>query len=315
MTHGVADRAKPPTPRRRTVLFAPACWAAASLVARPAAGTAARTAAGTAASGATALLIGNSAYRQAPLRRAAGDAQAMAAVLRGMAFDVQLAQDLAWAPMVESMAEWVRRAQDSPLRLFYFAGHGLQAHGRNHLHPVGPAPEHERQLRSRTVDLDEWLERLGRLRQGVSIVFIDACRSEVLARGLRPTRAARTTGLAAAPDPLPRGMVVAFSTGPGSRAVDDGGRGHSPYTRRLIEALQGPPATVEAMLKRVHTAVEQDTAGAQRPWLSTSLVGELCLQPRQAAGAPARPSPGGTDAACARPDDLRARDLDRERAR
>jgi peptidoglycan/xylan/chitin deacetylase (PgdA/CDA1 family) len=164
MTHGVADRAKPPTPRRRTVLFAPACWAAASLVARPAAGTAARTAAGTAASGATALLIGNSAYRQAPLRRAAGDAQAMAAVLRGMAFDVQLAQDLAWAPMVESMAEWVRRAQDSPLRLFYFAGHGLQAHGRNHLHPVGPAPEHERQLRSRTVDLDEWLERLGRLR-------------------------------------------------------------------------------------------------------------------------------------------------------
>ena len=118
MTHGVADRAKPPTPRRRTVLFAPACWAAASLVARPAAGTAARTAAGTAASGATALLIGNSAYRQAPLRRAAGDAQAMAAVLRGMACDVQLAQDLAWAPMVESMAEWVRRAQDSPLRLF-----------------------------------------------------------------------------------------------------------------------------------------------------------------------------------------------------
>lgn len=314
MTHEVADRASPPTPRRRTMLFAPACWIAAGLVARPATGTPAVTPAATAAStatsgatsGATALLIGNSAYPQAPLRRAASDAQAMAAVLRRLAFDVQLAQDLAWAPMVESMATWVRRAQDSPLRLFYFAGHGLQAHGRNHLHPVGPAPEHERQLRTRTIDLDEWLERLGRLRQGVSIVLIDACRSEVLARGLRPTRAARTTGLAAVPDPLPRGMVVAFSTGPASRAADDGGSGHSPYTRRLLEALQGPPATVEAMLKRVHTAVEQDTAGAQRPWLSTSLVGELCLQPRHAPGAPARLSPGGTDVACARPDDLRA---------
>ena len=146
-----------------------------------------------------------------------------------------------------------------------------------------PGPARERELRTRTVALDEWLERWNGLDEGVTVVVIDACRSEAQALPVWQTRSDLMAGLA--PTEAPRGMLIAFSTGPNSLARDlawpaataDAGLG--PYAQRFLEALREPQLALEAMFKRVHTAVEQDSQRRQRPWLSTNLIGEACLKP------------------------------------
>jgi len=224
-----------------------------------------------------ALVVGNARYEHGPLRNALNDARQMGAALRALGFAVTVKENLGWDGMVGALASFSQQARRSDVRLFYYAGHGMQVHGTNYLTPIGAAAASEHELRARSIDVDELVERLGRLPDGIGLVIVDACRSNPLTRVLRPTRSPPSAGLA--PTSAPRGMVVAYSTGPNSAALDGAGGGNSVYTRHLLAEMQMPGRTVEQVFKRVHAAVEAETQRAQRPWLSTSLSGDYCFRP------------------------------------
>jgi len=243
-------------------------------------GTAAPTAVSSGAR--VALVIGNSAYASMPLRNPVSDATAMAEALRGCGFEVMLVADAGLRAMEEAIDAFGDRLGEGSAALFYYAGHGLQSGGQNYLVPVDAAMKAEKDARYECVDADRVLVRMESARAGVSIVILDACRSNPFERNFRAAGAGLATMNAA---DMNIGCLIAYSTSPG-RVAEDGSGSHSLYTASLLEHLKTPGLPVEEVFKRVRAEVLEGTASAQKPWESTSLTGSFFFVPPAAAPPP-----------------------------
>ena len=236
-----------------------------------------------------ALVIGNSAYRVGPLKNPTADAQAMAQALRGLSFDVSLVQDAPLRELIESFRRFSMDSRGAAVRLIFYAGHGLQVKGRNYLLPVDSEIRAEDEVPAKSADLNELLERLGALPQGINIVILDACRNnpfsgaEILGPDGRRLKFRGATPAGLAPVEAPLGSMVAFSTAPGGVALDNPREPHSLYTKHLLGALQTPGLPIEMVFKQVRLSVARETGRVQVPWESSSLTGDFCF----------RPGPGG----------------------
>ena len=231
-----------------------------------------------------ALVIGNGNYRNGPLKNPVADAKAVADSLRTLGFDVLLRTDAGLADMLEAMRQFSVRAADATVRLMFFAGHGLQSRGKNYLLPVDADIKGEDEVASRSADVGELIDRLGRVQHGINIVILDACRNNPFSGGEVVTadgrrlkyRGVPTKGLAAID--APAGTMVAFSTSPGGVALDNAKEEHSLYTKHFIEHVQTPGLPVELLFKQVRVSVARDTQRMQVPWESSSLTGEFCFK-------------------------------------
>jgi uncharacterized caspase-like protein len=226
-----------------------------------------------------ALVIGNGDYLQGPLKNARPDARAIAGTLRGLDFDVKHLENLRREELLDALRDFTDRARTAQVRVLYFAGHGAQLRGQNWLLPVDAVLRDEEEIATRAANASEAIERLGRLRQGVNIVVLDACRSVpvVLAARTRSGSGTRAVSSGLAQMVAPAGTLVAYSTAPGAIAFD-GADGHSPYTRHLIGQMREPALPVEQLFKRVRAAVREETGERQTPWETSSLVGDFCFR-------------------------------------
>ena len=231
-----------------------------------------------------ALVIGNGAYRFSPLKNPANDAKAMADALRGLGFAVDHRENVGRRAMIDAIRAFVLKAGESDVRLFYYAGHGVQVNGRNFLIPVDADIQSEEEIAAKGSDVGEMLDRLGRVRSGMNLVILDACRNNPFADGATAVvdgrrlrfRGATPTGLA--PVDAPTGSLIAFATAPGSVAIDGVDASHSLYTKHLLHHLGTPGLPVEQVFKRVRIAVTQESHRQQVPWESSSLMGDFCFR-------------------------------------
>ena len=84
-----------------------------------------------------ALVLGNSAYRALqPVGTAAGDAQALAAALRELGFEVAEAVNVNRDDLDQAVNRFVGDLRPGDAALFFYAGHGLQFEGENYLVPA-----------------------------------------------------------------------------------------------------------------------------------------------------------------------------------
>lgn len=234
----------------------------------------------------TALVIGNAMYRTAPLRNPVNDAQAVAGALKGLGFEVILRENASQREMLDALREFAQRSAKSQVRLLFYAGHGVQIKGRNYLMPVDAEVQTEDEIAQKGTDITEFLERLGTLTNGVNLVVLDACRNNpftVAPSQLADSRRFRTRGLAPqtaglAPLQAPSGTLIAFSTAPGSVAVDNPTQRNSVYTKHFLANLRNPGLPIERLFKQVRIAVAQETQQQQVPWESSSLMGEFCFR-------------------------------------
>src|SRR4029079_13779938 len=92
-----------------------------------------------------ALVIGNSAYvNVSPLKNPKVDANLIKETLEADGFEVSLEIDADQGTMKRAIRDFVRRLRSGyDLGLFYYAGHGFQAHGKNYLAPVDAALQSE----------------------------------------------------------------------------------------------------------------------------------------------------------------------------
>ena len=218
----------------------------------------------------TALVIGNSTYRETPLRNPVNDARAMGKTLGALGFTVLAHENANKRTMEAAIIEFGRRLAEGGVGFFYYAGHGLQVRGRNYLVPVDADIDSEAITRIAAVDVDLLLEQMAEAKNRVNIVILDACRNNPFERKLRGA----SRGLAAVD--AARGTLVAYATAPGSVAADgDGSNGL--YTEELLQALQVPGLKVEEVFKRVRVNVANRSKGSQTPWESSSLTGDLIV--------------------------------------
>ena len=231
-----------------------------------------------------ALVIGNGAYRAAPLKNPPGDAQAVAAALRGLGYDVTLRQNTRQRELIESLREFSLRASKASVRMLFYAGHGVQVKGRNYLVPIDADPKTEDELQRQSADVGEFVDRLSAIRGGANIVVLDACRVNPFAGGVivgpdgrrLKFRGATPGGLATLDAPV--GTLVAFSTAPNGVALDGAKGEHSVYARHLLTNLSTPGLQIEQLFKRVRIAVAEETGRVQVPWESSSLTGDFCFK-------------------------------------
>lgn len=233
-----------------------------------------------------ALVIGNANYGSAPLRNPVNDAQAVAAALKSLGFEVILRENATQRELLDGLREFSQRASKSQVRLLFYAGHGVQIKGRNYLMPVDAEVQTEDDIAQKGADVTELLQRLGTLADGVNLIVLDACRNNPFSVGpaqLADARRFRTRGLAPqtaglAPLQAPSGTLIAFSTAPGSVAVDNPQQKNSVYTKHLLAQLRVPGLPIERLFKQVRVAVAQETQQQQVPWETSSLMGEFCFR-------------------------------------
>jgi formylglycine-generating enzyme required for sulfatase activity len=232
-----------------------------------------------------ALVIGNSAYPEAPLRNPVNDARAMAQALRGRGFDVILRENATKPQMESAAADFGERLSEGSTGVFFFAGHGIQVGGRNYLVPVDARITSEPRVRLETLDVEAVLDQMAAARARVSMVILDACRNNPFERRFR------SAGSGLVQISAPEGTLLAYATAPGKTAADgDGSNGL--YTRELLRALATPGLKVEDVFKQVRVNVSRASNGVQVPWEASSLTGDFYFSApaAPAAGAAGRPA-------------------------
>jgi hypothetical protein len=212
----------------------------------------------------TALIIGNSTYRQSPLRNPVNDAQAMAATLASLGFTVVKIENASKGQMNDAVRKFGDTIKTGGIGLFYFAGHGIQVSGQNFLIPVNANIEREDEVPAEGIEMNLVLRKMDSAKNRLNIIILDACRNNPFARSFRSS----TQGLA--PMDAPVSTLLAFSTAPGSVAADGTGS-HGVYTDYLLRNLTEPGLKIEEVFKRTRFAVRQETRGKQIPWENTSL--------------------------------------------
>jgi uncharacterized caspase-like protein len=232
----------------------------------------------------TALVVGNGAYQDAPLKNPANDARDMAAKLRELGFQVIERLDADRQTLRLALREFEQQLrQRRGVGLFYYAGHGVQLKGQNYLIPIGADIRQEFEVPDEGVDADIVLRAMESAGNELNIVILDACRNNPFTRGFGGGRGlARMEG--------PAGTFIAYATAPGAVSQDGASR-NSPYTRHLLAAMSMPGLSLEQVFKQVLVAVEQESGGGQIPWVASSLRGEFYFAPTPAAPTPASRRP------------------------
>lgn len=218
----------------------------------------------------TALVIGNGAYKTAPLKNPTNDAQDMASALREMGFDVTLKVNVNHRDMEEAVRSFGVKLKQGGLGLFYYAGHGVQVGGENYLIPVDTKVDAEADVKFGALNAGMVLARMEDAGNGLNMVILDACRTNPFARSFRTSE----QGLARMD--APKGSLIAYATAPGRVAADSVGSGRNGvYTGFLLQHMRTPGLKVEEALKRVRADVVRVTKDKQIPWESSSLIGDL----------------------------------------
>jgi hypothetical protein len=219
-----------------------------------------------------ALVIGNGAYRSAPLRNPVNDATAMAEALRGCGFQATLLLNASRERMFTAIRDFGNALQGSTVGVFYFAGHGVQVHGKNYLVPVDTDLASEDEVAYSTLDTEAVLAKLETAHNPLNIVILDACRNNPFGRSFRSSQ----QGLAQMD--APAGTYIAFATAPGHTAAD-GAEAHGLYTGNLLAQMGTPGLKVEDLFKRVRARVMEASSGLQVPWESSSITGDFYFNP------------------------------------
>ncbi|MBF0119213.1 MAG: caspase family protein [Desulfobacterales bacterium] len=219
-----------------------------------------------------ALVIGNANYKYtSPLKNPINDASDMAKVLKSLNFQVILKLDVKLDDMANSIYEFGEKLRGGGVALFYYSGHGMQVKGENYLIPIDSNLQREDEIKRKTINANDILEKMDEAKTHLNLVFLDACRNNpfpsstrAVSRGLAEMRA-------------PTGTLLVYATNPGNIA-SDGTERNGIYTKHLIRYIQ-KPLEVGMMLRKIRTDVKEETSGQQVPWESGSIEGEFYFVP------------------------------------
>ena len=218
-----------------------------------------------------ALVIGNSAYPDGDdLANPVNDATDLGVKLKSYGFDVTVALDCTHKEMDRSLKDFRELLKTHEVALFFFAGHGMQIDGVNHLLATDTDMESEDDAKFSSLSLDKVVKAMERSNASTKIIILDACRNNPWER--KWDRGPASRGLASVY--APKGTIIGFATSPGETASDGVGR-NGTYTAALLEHIEAPDVSIETMFKRVRNTVAAATGGKQTSWEHTSLSAEF----------------------------------------
>jgi tetratricopeptide (TPR) repeat protein len=208
-----------------------------------------------------ALVIGNGAYKSAPLDSSVNDANDVAAALTKLGFAVIKNTDLDLFAMQNIFKRFARRAKDADVALVYYSGHGGQYKDANYLVPVETGLQW---LRDPTVGFAEYINLQGKV-DGIKnlgrtrILIVDACRTEGGFENIEKKYGPDTRPLDAA-----QGMYIAYASAPDHYSYDGGQVSrNSPFTQALLRNLTTRGVELRELFTRVRNEAYADSGHKQ----------------------------------------------------
>lgn len=212
-----------------------------------------------------ALVVGNGAYKSAPLSTSINDAQAMDEALKTLSFDVVQRTDVSrreFRILIRGFGDRLRKS--GAVGLFYYSGHGMQVNGRNYMIPIDADIQSEVDVEDDGVTVDSVLAQMEAANSNPNIVILDACRDNPFEKRFKSTQ----KGLASIG--APGGTLIAYATAPGEVADSGPPRGNSPFTAILVREIVMPAPNAWVTFNRVAKRVIDITGGQQKPYLEIS---------------------------------------------
>lgn len=210
-----------------------------------------------------ALVIGNATYTNGGvLDNPEADADAVAAKLTALGFQVTTDKNLGQSGMRDLIGGFMSRVRDGDLVLIYYAGHGIEADGRDYMLPVDVKLDTPSAVQFQGIPLDMLYS--DRQTFGVIIVF-DACRDNPFLRRVKGSVA----GTHALSPPV--GALVLFSASAGDVAEDGGvdvagsTRKNSVFASAFVRALSVPDASIQRIYQGILREVRTQTSNRQAP--------------------------------------------------
>lgn len=224
-----------------------------------------------------ALVIGNTSYAHAnALTNPANDIRIVADAAKAAGFDeVVVASDLDNQKFQTAMRDFRAKANGADVAMVYFAGHGIEAQGKNWLLPTDARLESDLDLPYEAIQLDRLMEAVSGAQ--IRMVVLDACRNNPFGSKWRSGTRAVARGMAGveADD-----VLVIFAAAPGQTASDGTGA-NSPFALALARRLPEPDLPVQLLGGAIRDDVLAATGGNQRPFVSASITGTpVYLVPR-----------------------------------
>jgi len=240
-----------------------------------------------------ALVIGTDKYSTLPdLNNATTDARGIAAKLKSLGFDVILKRNASRRDFARALDDFEGRLARAEVGLVFYAGHGIQAQGKNWLIPADAEVETEADLRYEGIPAGDFLGAMERAGTKLNIVILDACRDNPLPK--RTRSAARGLSVPVIPAGI-KGTAILYSAAPGQTAEDGPKGGHGVFTGELLRVLSKPGLTLENVFKETATRVSAATNGRQDPWINSSVKGNFYFKPGDGRAEPApKPNAGVT---------------------
>src|SRR6516164_8410758 len=240
-----------------------------------------------------ALVIGNSAYQNAPpLPNPANDSALMELTFRRAGFDVVDARhDLSALETRRALRDFADKASDADIAVIYYAGHGLEVDGTNYLIPVDARLERDNDVFDEAFSLERVLVAVEPAKK-LRLVILDACRDNPFAKTIKRTVATRAIGRGLAKvEPNGPNTLIAYSAKAGSTAADGDGK-DSPFTLALARHLTVAGLDVRRTFGFVRDDVLKATNNRQEPFVYGSLGGDdVPLVPAPAPAASVAPAP------------------------
>ncbi len=214
-----------------------------------------------------ALVVGNGAYPEQPLRNTISDASAISQRLKSLGFEVIYVSDASKRSLDKAINDFGSQANKYDVAMFYYAGHGIQHNGDNYLVPVDATLHSESDVAYECTNVNRLLDKLEDSDVKMKIVALDACRNNPFERSWH-RGASGGRGLSAIN--APGGTFISYATSPGNVAADGSGA-HSPYTEALLKALNEKDLSIEGVFRKVGAEVTKATGRTQTPWYASSL--------------------------------------------
>lgn len=207
-----------------------------------------------------ALVIGNNDYQKLPkLEKAVNDANAVAAELKKVGFEVISLNNVGRNKMNQSINEFAKRISGGGVGVFFYAGHGVQFNNQNFLVPVDmDPPNDEADVGDQAISVPIIQDKLVDAKAKYTLLVLDACRNNPL-----PKRAGRSIGATRglAMTSSPSGQTVLYSAGANQQALDsldDNDRNpNGVFTREFLPMISQPGISATEAIRKTRSIVRQ----------------------------------------------------------
>lgn len=220
-----------------------------------------------------ALVIGNSNYQYTNvLTNPASDANLIASSFRSLGFKVVTSKlNQTREELNSTLIEFSKTADKADWAVVYYAGHGIEFNGTNHLIPIDAQLKSERDIALETIDLNKVIMSTEGARK-LRLIILDACRDNPFSNKMKRTTASRSIGRGLASIEPETGTLIVYAAKHGETALDGDGE-NSPFANALTKRLHIPNVEIRRLFDNVRDDVMQVTNKKQQPFSYGSLSG------------------------------------------